>query len=70
MHRKILVGYAISITWATDIFAYLIGRYFGKHKLNPISPKKTIEGAIAGVIGAVVFTLFYTYLIKSFCKIE
>lgn len=67
---KILVGYAISITWATDIFAYLIGRYFGKHKLNPISPKKTIEGAIAGVIGAVVFTLFYTYLIKSFCKIE
>jgi len=39
-------------TWATDVFAYLVGMKFGKHKLAPsISPKKTWEGAAGGFIG-------------------
>lgn len=42
-----------SITWGTDTFAYMSGRLFGKHKLAPgISPNKTVEGAIGGVLGA------------------
>ncbi len=37
--------------WMTDTFAYFTGRFFGKHKLNPeISPKKTIEGSIGGIV--------------------
>lgn len=46
------------VIWGTDSFAYLAGRQYGKHKLAPeISPNKTIEGAIGGVIGSAVLTL-------------
>jgi len=40
-----------AIIWTSDSGAYLIGVGFGKHRLCPrISPKKTIEGAVAGVV--------------------
>lgn len=43
------------IIWASDTFAYLTGKYFGKHKLaEKISPKKTIEGVIGGLTGGLV----------------
>lgn len=50
------------LTWVTDSGAYFVGRACGKRKLAPhISPNKTIEGSIGGVISAGVFTLmFYT----------
>lgn len=46
--------------WCTDTFAYFGGRFFGKKKLCPnLSPKKTVAGAISGVLGAVVgFAVF------------
>jgi phosphatidate cytidylyltransferase len=41
--------------WASDTFAYFTGRALGKHPLFPrISPKKTIEGSVGGVAGAVI----------------
>jgi len=41
--------------FGTDIFAYFTGKVFGKHKLCPsISPKKTVEGSVGGVIGSVI----------------
>lgn len=58
------IVYLLLITSATDIFAYLFGVKYGKHKLAPhISPKKSWEGAIAGTIFATIiassFALFY-----------
>lgn len=44
--------------WANDAFAYLGGSAFGKHKFAPkISPKKTWEGVICGMLGGIVFWL-------------
>lgn len=41
--------------WATDTFAYFVGRFLGRHKLAPqLSPGKTIEGSIGGFLGAVL----------------
>ena len=38
--------------WTTDTFAYFTGFFLGKHKLIPeISPKKTVEGSIGGILG-------------------
>ncbi|NLC69699.1 MAG: phosphatidate cytidylyltransferase [Clostridiaceae bacterium] len=50
--------------WATDTFAYFGGITLGKRKLIPsISPNKTVEGAISGVIGAVAAIALYGFLI-------
>jgi len=46
--------------WMTDIFAYFSGYFFGKHKLIPdVSPKKTVEGSIGGIIGCVLTFVIY-----------
>lgn len=63
---RVLVWYAIIASWGTDTFAYLIGKRFGKHKLSKISPKKSVEGAIAGVIGATVIAMIYTFAMSKF----
>ena len=49
--------------WFTDTFAYLIGRRFGKHKFSKISPNKSIEGVIAGILAAAVFFGVYTFFL-------
>ena len=63
---KILIWYVIAAAWGTDIFAYFIGRLIGKHKFSKISPKKSIEGCIAGTIGAIILMLIYTYVVNTF----
>lgn len=46
---------ALFITWLSDTFAYLAGRTWGKRKLIPrVSPNKTIEGAIGGLVAAAI----------------
>lgn len=61
----LLIWYLILTGWGTDVFAYLIGKYFGKHKFSQVSPKKSIEGCIAGIIGAIILVMSYTYLINQ-----
>ncbi|HEY9659188.1 MAG TPA: phosphatidate cytidylyltransferase [Allocoleopsis sp.] len=39
--------------WAADIGAYVFGKFFGRTRLTDISPKKTVEGAVFGVLGSV-----------------
>ena len=67
---RILVWYAIIAAWGTDTFAYLIGYRFGKHKLSKISPKKSVEGAIAGVVGATVIAILYTLVMNNLYNLE
>ncbi len=56
----------VCFSWATDIFAYLVGMCIGKHKLIPkISPKKTIEGSLGGVFFTVVFTVVAALIYQS-----
>ena len=63
---NILIWYAILAAWGTDIFAYIIGKHFGKHKFSKISPKKSIEGCIGGTIGGTILMLIYTYAANNF----
>ncbi|MFC1914965.1 phosphatidate cytidylyltransferase [Chloroflexota bacterium] len=54
------VFFALFATFASDTAAFFAGRALGKHHLAPaVSPGKTWEGAIAGVIGAIAISLFF-----------
>lgn len=51
------------LIWSSDTFAYLVGKFFGKHKMAPkISPKKTWEGYAGGV----VLTLVLSYFVEMY----
>lgn len=53
-------------SWLTDAGAFLVGRKFGKHKLCPkISPKKSVEGAIGGVIVCTFFANLVYFIYDS-----
>lgn len=67
---KMLIWFLLFVTLGTDIFAYLIGRHFGKHHFTKISPNKTIEGCIGGVIGAVIITLLYNVVCQNVFNVE
>ena len=54
---------ALIIPWMCDIGAYFIGTFFGRHKLCPaISPKKTVEGLIGGIVVSVGSSVLGAYL--------
>ncbi|MCY6958263.1 phosphatidate cytidylyltransferase [Clostridium brassicae] len=53
-------------SWLCDTSAYYVGKYFGKNKLCPrISPKKTIEGSIGGLLGSTISCGLYGAFIIS-----
>ncbi|MDD4203308.1 MAG: phosphatidate cytidylyltransferase [Candidatus Omnitrophica bacterium] len=59
---KFFVFYLICVVKAGDIGAFLFGRKLGKHKLIPnVSPKKTIEGAVAGFFSSI----FIAFILSS-----
>ncbi|MDP2731434.1 MAG: phosphatidate cytidylyltransferase [Dehalococcoidales bacterium] len=52
--------FALFITFASDSAAFFVGRALGRHKLAfYISPRKTWEGAIGGIVGAIIVSLFF-----------
>lgn len=52
--------------WVCDTFAYFVGKFLGKHKLIPeISPKKTIEGSIGGIIFTIGGFALYGFILNS-----
>ncbi|MGM9530457.1 phosphatidate cytidylyltransferase, partial [Intestinibacter sp.] len=58
-----LVWLVFIIAFMTDTFAYFSGYLFGKHKLIPnVSPKKTIEGSIGGILGSTICCLIFGYI--------
>lgn len=69
---KVLIWYAILSAWGTDIFAYVTGKTLklGKHKFSKISPNKSIEGCIAGVFGAVILSLLFTFCMDKLLAFE
>ena len=57
---------ALGSAWFSDASAYFVGRAIGKRPLAPtISPKKTVEGAIGGVIGCVICNLLAAFALSS-----
>lgn len=66
----LLIWYLILAGWGTDVFAYLVGKNFGKHKFSEVSPKKSVEGCIAGAVGAIIVIIAYTYLINQYTDLS
>lgn len=57
--------------WGADTCALFAGMFFGKHKLAPVvSPKKTVEGAVGGVIGGAVLVLLAALLMNTFLDLD
>lgn len=63
---KWMIWYVFLASWLTDVFAFLVGMAIGKHHFTDISPKKTIEGCIGGILGAVLSIVIYTAILNNF----
>ncbi len=63
--------YLLLSIWSCDTFAYFIGASIGKHKLSPaVSPKKTVEGFVGGILGAVAAAFFSYYVFFKSAGLE
>ena len=59
-----LIFFLVLVVWLGDAGAYYFGRKFGRHKLSPrISPKKTVEGGIGGILASVITALVLHYTV-------
>ncbi len=62
---KVLILLPFLAAWMTDTGAYFTGVFWGKHKLcEKISPKKTVEGAIGGIVVCVLSLVAFAYFFK------
>lgn len=61
-----LVWLIFLCSWGCDTCAYCVGVLFGKHKMAPVlSPKKSVEGAVGGVVGAILLGIIYAAATKG-----
>jgi len=67
LSQPLLILYLILVTKSTDIGAYFVGSKLGRHKLIPrISPNKTVEGLLGGLLFSVAASLLYIKFLPSF----
>ncbi|MDD3279473.1 MAG: phosphatidate cytidylyltransferase [Lachnospiraceae bacterium] len=60
---KFMVWLVFLCSWGCDTCAYCVGVLFGKHKMAPVlSPKKSIEGAVGGVVGAALLGFIFQWI--------
>lgn len=57
---------ALLATWAEDTGAYFVGIKFGKTRLSKLSPNKSVEGAIGGIVFTMIVVSIYTYCLGAF----
>lgn len=68
-YGQYLVWLVFIASWGCDTCAYLTGLLCGKHKAFPVlSPNKTIEGCIGGVVGAGILGILYYYILSIVLK--
>ena len=61
-----LVGLIFISSWGSDTCAYCVGMLIGKHKMAPVlSPKKSVEGGVGGVVGAALLGALYAVVIAK-----
>jgi len=62
-----IIWLIITSSWLCDVFAYFTGMLIGKHKLAPVlSPKKSIEGAIGGIVFPAIIAGVFGYFIRDY----
>jgi phosphatidate cytidylyltransferase len=68
---RYLVLVAVVGPWVSDAGAYFAGRFFGRHLLFPnLSPKKTVEGGLGGLLVTVVVVGYFTHALLGFGAFE
>ena len=66
-----LVWLIFLCSWGCDTCAYAVGVLIGKHKMAPVlSPKKSIEGAVGGVIGSALLTGIYACALRQALSVD
>jgi phosphatidate cytidylyltransferase len=64
-YGKFVYALIFFCAWICDTCAWAAGKAFGRHKMTPLlSPHKTIEGAVGGVLGSTLLCIFAAYLVS------
>lgn len=70
-YGSILVGLVFVVAWSADTFACLVGQRIGKHKLTPVvSPNKSVEGFVAGIVGSSLLACLYGLIVLKFTNVN
>lgn len=68
---KVLIFIPFLMAFLSDTGAYFVGIFFGKHKLCPaISPKKTVEGFVGGIVTAVLGMMLFAFLVQRYGMLQ
>ena len=60
-----LICLVLISSWGADTCAYCVGKLIGKHHFSELSPKKTIEGCVGGIVGAALIAFGYAWFVPE-----